>query len=40
MSDSKAQAWGEKATDFSNDDSAMFFLFSSPCRFGTLRRNN
>jgi hypothetical protein len=40
MSDSKAQAWGKKATDSSNDDPAMLFLFSSPRCFGTLRRNN
>jgi uncharacterized membrane protein (UPF0127 family) len=39
MSDNKAQAWGKKATDSSNDDSAMLFLFSSPRRSGTLRRN-
>jgi hypothetical protein len=31
---------GEKATDSSNDDPAMLFLFSSPRRSGTLRRNN
>jgi hypothetical protein len=31
---------GKKATDSSNDDPAMLFLFSSPHRSGTLRRNN
>jgi hypothetical protein len=39
-SDSKAQAWGKKATNSSNDDLAMLFLFSSPRLFGTLRKNN
>jgi hypothetical protein len=31
---------GRKATDSSNDDLAMLFLFSSPCLSSTLRRNN